>query len=303
MIRTSGESRFAVNNGVQLHYHIRGDGPPVVLLHGFPEYWNVWRHQITDLSRDHCVIAPDLRGFNLSDKPKGIEQYSAATVAGDVFAILNELGLKKVALAGHDIGGMIAWWIASYAPERIDRLAILSAPHPFEYLTYGNGLAHSQQVQSHIAHATPVCLSRELPRQREASRYLDRMLDSGCARLDPERLTFWLVDDQERAELEIAIRRSDAEAVASYYKCNLSPVSPFLNVNMPRVCCPTLLMYSPDDPYILPEAYNRTGHWVDGPLTIKMVPGNGHFLHHSAVETVSTELRRWLGAAGNEERS
>jgi pimeloyl-ACP methyl ester carboxylesterase len=75
-----GSCRFVVSDGVRIHYHVRGSGPPVVLLHGYPEYWNVWLHQIADLSRDYCVIAPDLRGFNLSDGPKGVEQYFAGTV-------------------------------------------------------------------------------------------------------------------------------------------------------------------------------------------------------------------------------
>jgi len=264
-----------MNDGVRLHYHIRGVGPPVVLLHGFPEYWNVWRHQIEDLSRNYRVIAPDLRGFNLSDRPQGVEQYAASVVASDVLAILSDLGIDKAAVVGHDIGGMIAWWIASYARDRVDRLAIMSAPHPVLYLT-----------------------ARKSPTQRRASPYIDRMLESGRNEpLRPDRLPLWLANDEEREELEVALRLSDAEAVANYYRCNLSQTSLFLTAQMPHVKCRTLVLYGPEDPYILPLCYEGTRQWVDGPLEIKALPGRGHFLHHSAADTVTAELRSWLDAA------
>src|SRR5688572_6318227 len=114
-----GSFRFVVNKGVRIHYHVRGSGPPVVLLHGYPEYWNVWLHQIADLSRKYCVIAPDLRGFNLSDRPKGVEQYLAARVGEDVLAVVADLGFEKAAFVGNDLGGMVAWWLASYAPQHV----------------------------------------------------------------------------------------------------------------------------------------------------------------------------------------
>lgn len=274
MSAANGESRFVVNNGVRLHYHIRGAGPPIVLLHGYPEYWDVWRHQFADLGQDHLLIAPDLRGFNLSDRPQGVENYSAEAVAGDLLAILAGLELHQASFVGHDIGGMIAWWIASYAPQHVARLAIISAPHPVEYLR-----------------------ARRWPLQRNASRYLDRMLASGRAEpLRPEELTFWLDDDRERAELASALRLSDADAVASYYKANLSDHSPFQNADMPRVGCRTLVLYGSDDPYIVPQAYAETRRWVDGPLTVRELNGKGHFLHHSAVAVVNAELRRWLSS-------
>lgn len=275
MTKRIGQSRFAVNNGVRLHYHIRGAGPPVVLLHGFPEYWNVWRHQIADLSRDHCVIAPDLRGFNLSDRPNGVEQYSAAVVARDVLCILADLHVDKAALVGHDIGGMIAWWIASYHPHRVERLALLSAPHPVEYV-----------------------IGRRNPTQREASSYVDELLDSAAADLlRPERLSFWIEDRQLRAELEEALTRSDLQAAANYFRANLFDQSELFTAGMPRVSCRTLVLYGSEDRFVLRFNYQRTHLWVEGPLTIKELAGEGHFIHHDAAVAVTTELRKWLAAA------
>ncbi|KZC03545.1 Soluble epoxide hydrolase [Methylobacterium radiotolerans] len=106
-------------------------GPPTILLHGFPESWYGWRHQIGPLAETGLrIIAPDQRGYGLSDKPAGIAAYHLDRLAGDVLALADACGAPAVRLVGHDWGGLVAWWVASRHPERIDRLAILNAPHP-----------------------------------------------------------------------------------------------------------------------------------------------------------------------------
>jgi pimeloyl-ACP methyl ester carboxylesterase len=118
---------------VTLHVAEAGpdDGPPVILLHGFPEFWFGWRHQIRPLATaGFRVIVPDQRGYGLSDKPSGIAAYHLDRLAGDVVALADACGAPTVRLVGHDWGGLVAWWTASLHPERIDRLAILNAPHP-----------------------------------------------------------------------------------------------------------------------------------------------------------------------------
>jgi len=243
-----------------------------MLLHGFPEYWNVWRHQIADLKADYCLITPDLRGFNLSDRPEGVEQYSADVLVQDVLSILGDCKVDRVALVGHDIGGMVAWWLATNAPERIERLVTLSAPHPTLYLE-----------------------TQKKPAQRQAASYIDRLLTHGSMRID--RLTFWVDDKNERKELELALSRSDANAIGNHYRANLSPNSPFLAPGIPHVRCPTLVLYGKEDPYILPSAYEGTHEWVDGYFEIKALSG-GHFLHHIAADVVSAEIRRWFCGLG-----
>ncbi|MGH1572620.1 alpha/beta fold hydrolase [Methylobacterium sp. P31] len=106
-------------------------GPPTLLLHGFPEFWYGWRHQIGPLAEAGLrVIVPDQLGYGLSDKPPGIDAYHLDRLAGDVLALADAYGFSTVRLVGHDWGGLVAWWVASRHPERIDRLAILNAPHP-----------------------------------------------------------------------------------------------------------------------------------------------------------------------------
>ncbi|HEY8383307.1 MAG TPA: alpha/beta hydrolase [Microvirga sp.] len=120
-------------NGIALHVAEAGpaDGPLVVLLHGFPEFWWGWRRQIEALAaQGFRVVAPDQRGYNLSDKPQGVRAYELDTLVADLEALVRSYGRESCRLVGHDWGGLVAWWAASRRPGLIDRLVILNAPHP-----------------------------------------------------------------------------------------------------------------------------------------------------------------------------
>lgn len=120
-------------NGIKLHVVEAGpkSGVPVVLLHGFPEFWYGWRNQIPALVAAGCrVIVPDQRGYNLSDKPKGVKSYSVFTLVKDIIGLIDALGYEKVNLVGHDWGAVVAWALAILHPERLHRLSIMNVPHP-----------------------------------------------------------------------------------------------------------------------------------------------------------------------------
>lgn len=120
-------------NGVSLHVVEAGpeDGPLLILLHGFPEFWWAWRHQITPLAeRGHHVVVPDMRGYNLSDAPKEVAAYHLDTLAQDVVALASSYGAERFDLVGHDWGGVIAWWVGARHGQRLRRLVIMDAPHP-----------------------------------------------------------------------------------------------------------------------------------------------------------------------------
>lgn len=121
------------SNGVQLHVAQAGppDGLPVVLLHGFPEFWYGWRHQIGPLAEaGYRVLVPDQRGYNRSEKPAGVAAYRPDLLVRDLLGLLDGLGLQRASLVGHDWGAVVAWWAAYAAPDRFDRMAILNVPHP-----------------------------------------------------------------------------------------------------------------------------------------------------------------------------
>jgi epoxide hydrolase 4 len=116
---------------VRLHYVGAGAGPLVVLLHGFPQLWIAWRYQIPALvEAGYRIVAPDLRGYNLSDRPPRVRDYRSAVLVSDVVELLDALGSDRARVVGHDWGGALAWWLAMDHPERMQRLVVLNAPHP-----------------------------------------------------------------------------------------------------------------------------------------------------------------------------
>lgn len=123
--------RIEGRDGVTLHAAHTGAGPPVILLHGFPENWTSWRHQMAPLAdAGFSVLAPDLRGYNESDAPTGVEAYAIDNLVSDVAAIVRSTGHARAHIVGHDWGGIIAWHFAAAHPELVDRLVIMNAPHP-----------------------------------------------------------------------------------------------------------------------------------------------------------------------------
>ena len=131
-------SRIA-SNGVTLNVAQAGPeaGPPVILLHGFPEPWSCWRHQIGPLAEaGYRVVAPDQRGYGRSDKPGRVADYALDVLAADVLGLVESTGRERVALVGHDWGAIVAWWVALHHPDRLERLIIINGPHPVAFRRY-----------------------------------------------------------------------------------------------------------------------------------------------------------------------
>jgi pimeloyl-ACP methyl ester carboxylesterase len=130
---------FVPTNGIRLHVAGAGreDGPLVILLHGFPEFWYGWRHQIGPLAEaGYRVLAPDQRGYNLSDKPEAVASYALDRLAADVVGLIDAAGRPTATVVGHDWGGIVAWWLALRHPGRLERIVVLNAPHPEAFRRY-----------------------------------------------------------------------------------------------------------------------------------------------------------------------
>jgi len=117
-------------NGINFHCVTQGEGDLVLLLHGFPESWYSWRHQIPSLARRFKVVAPDMRGYNLSDKPEGVSAYSISNLVTDVGALIEAFGYGKAHVVAHDWGGVVAWMFAVVNPGHLDKLVVMNCPHP-----------------------------------------------------------------------------------------------------------------------------------------------------------------------------
>jgi pimeloyl-ACP methyl ester carboxylesterase len=210
---------YAENNGVKIHYASIGKGPLIVMIHGFPDFWYTWRNQMAALAPLFQLVALDLRGYNLSDKPLGLEHYSMHHLVEDVQAVIRHTGRDKATIIGHDWGGAIAWIFAIGLPALTERLIILNCPHPTGIT---RELAHNPQQQQQSAYAR------------------DFQQEGAHKRLSPELLSAWVKDSAAREHYLEAFWRSDFEAMLHYYKQNY-PRPPYQEVHMPvKVQAPRL---------------------------------------------------------------
>ena len=127
------EHGYADNNGVKIHYATVGEGPLVIMIHGFPDYWYSWRHQMEGLKDNFKVVAIDQRGYNLSGQPEAESSYAMSNLIGDVAAVIRHFGEEKANIVGHDWGGIVSWQFAFALPEMVENLVILNLPIPMAW--------------------------------------------------------------------------------------------------------------------------------------------------------------------------
>ena len=273
-LEDKAEHRYANNNGVKIHYALYGSGPLVVFLHGFPDYWLTWRHQMLALAKSFRAAALDMRGYNLSDKPKGVENYNINRLVDDAAAVIADQGEKSAVVVGHDWGGATAWNIAMRRPELVEKLAILNMPHPYS-------------------------LARELatnPEQVKYSQYARNFMDPEFYKqISLERLGNWVRDPAAKAKHLEAMQRSDPQAMLHYYQANY-PREPYRvwNSEPVHVKMPTLLIHGLKDKALAATGLNGLWNWVDADLTITTIPGADHFVQQDAADLVSRTLLAWL---------
>jgi pimeloyl-ACP methyl ester carboxylesterase len=268
-----GEEGFAPSGDIKIHYQTLGKGPLLVLLHGFPDYWYTWRDQMPALAKHFQVVAIDLRGYNKSDQPRGVENYALEKLVDDVKAVLKHFKQDRAVVVGHDWGGLIAWTFAMKYPEKTDRLIILNLPHP-------------RGMQRELANN---------PLQQKASQYARNFQsDLAASLVTPELLVFWVKEPEAKVKYLEALKRSSIEGMLNYYKANY-PREPYKEERtFPPVKCPVLMIYGLKDPYLLPGALNDTWQWLEKDFTLVTIPDAGHFVHRDKPELVTRKMVRWL---------
>jgi len=282
---TAIEHGYADNDGVRIHYAVTGSGPLVVMIHGFPDFWYTWRHQMDGLKDAYRVVAIDQRGYNLSDKPGGVENYDMRLLVSDVAAVVHHLGEEKATIVGHDWGGMVAWNVAFQAPGIVDKLVILNLPHP-------NGLARAGRDNPDVLAGTTYAKVF-----REGSPD-DPDIFFGYP-MTAETLSGWVTDAEAREKYIEAFERSDFTAMLNYYKRNYPDVWSGDEVSWPEapnVAVPTLIFHGLEDTALHSDGLNNTWDWIDKDLTIVTAPGAGHFVQQDASELVTSTMRSWLDA-------
>lgn len=227
------------------------------------------------LAEQFQVVAVDLRGYNLSDKPAGVEAYTMRHLVSDIVAVIQHFGTNQAVIVGHDWGGMVAWAVAMFRPDLVERLVICNLPHP-------TGLARE------LAHN---------PQQQQNSQYArEFQAENAHERLTVEQLTEWIRDEAARPHYREAFQRSDFAAMLNYYKANY-PRPPYTESPSasPKIKCPVLLIHGLADAFLLPGALNDTWQWLEQDLTLVTVPGAGHFVHQDRPEFVTQSMVMWLG--------
>jgi pimeloyl-ACP methyl ester carboxylesterase len=283
--------------GVDLHVVMQGNGPPVLLLHGFPDHWTVWEPVMARLCRSYRLMAPDLRGYNLSDKPTSIQSYGIDCLVDDVRALIRVLG-GRCALVGHDWGGMLAWTVAARCPDEVSHLVVLNAPHPCRF---------AQQL-------------RDDPAQRAASDYVRRLISHGAeerlAEHDCARLLALVQDsgaialsDQDRMQCLAAWSQPGAlTAMLNWYRAANFDAAlvgsgvdavPDLSGASGHIAAPTMVLWGERDGSFPMACLDGLQQWVPN-LTVHREPQGGHWLLREEPGRVARWIAEFLSTGRGE---
>ena len=269
------EHKYVDNQGVKIHYVKAGKGPLVVFVHGFPDYWYSWRHQIQGLQDESTVVALDTRGYNLSDKPQAEEQYDMSLLVSDVLAVIKNEGASKATLVGHDWGGAICWSTAMAHPQVVEQLVIVNLPHMS-------------------------CLVRELmaedSKQHRASQYARTFQEKESHKFLNATILSSIVPtqtEQDRILYKEAFEKSSINGLMNYYRRNY-PREPYQIPQVPKIQMPVLQFHGLADKALLAPALNGTWEHLAKDWTLVTLPGVDHWAHVQQAEKVTQTMRWWL---------
>jgi epoxide hydrolase 4 len=280
--------------GISLHVARAGSGPPIILLHGFPENWTSWKHQIGALAEaGYTVLAPDLRGYGDSDRPSSRAAYAMPELVADVAALIRSTGSPKAILVGHDWGGAIAWAFAREHPEMLHRLVVLNAPHSS---IFARKMLQSRQIfrSWYIFFFQLPWLPERLLRAGDF-RAFRRMFREGPARRD--------AFDAERIERFIRPMREPGavKAALDFYRANFrlptSRGSRRPGSRSSRIDVETLVIWGERDPALIPELLDGLERYVPR-LRVHRLPEVGHWVQNEAPEEVNRLLLGFLQETG-----
>ena len=273
---------YIISNGIKLHYVTQGEGPLMLMLHGFPEFWYSWRHQIPELAKDYKVVALDLRGYNESDKPPQQSAYVMSEFIKDVEGVIKGLGYDRCVLVGHDWGGAIAWNFAYAHPEMLERLIVLNIPHPAKF---AEGMRIPQQLlRSSYVFFFQLPLLPELLLQ--ASDY--EAIANALTGMAVDKSTFSTADIE--AYKNAAAKRGALTAMLNYYR---NALSNFRQQDWSLLQVPTLMIWGEEDKALGKELSYGTEAYVRD-FQIRYIPNCSHWVQQEQPELVNRYIREFL---------
>jgi pimeloyl-ACP methyl ester carboxylesterase len=288
-IEQSIKHDYAQVGGVRLHYATAGSGEKlVVLLHGFPECWYSWRHQITALGDEYTVVAPDLRGYNLSDKPPRVEDYKLENLVDDVTALIRHFGREKAAVIGHDWGAGIAWAVGLHHPEYVWKLAALQVP---PLTVWRKNLTLKQLCASWYMFFFQIpYLPEWLIKRNNFAMLHDAFKNTTAVK--------GIINDTEIAVYKKALGEPGAlTAAINYYRANVW--KRFFSKEDPaqakkKITVPTLFIYGEKDHAVLPSTVEGVKDFVDAPYTELRIKHSAHWVQQEAAAEVTAALKKFL---------
>ena len=273
-------------NGTVLEVEDLGDGEPVLLLHGWPDSHEVWRHQITALGNaGYRTIAPDLRGFGRSDKPETVASYGMIQMVSDLIGLLDAVGVPRAHVVGHDWGGAIGAVLSALSPERVASLTCLSVGHPAAFAAAG--WEQREKSWYMLLFQFPGVAETWLS-QHDFRNLREFVFDQAPEAFPPE--------DRER--YVAALRRDGAlTAALNWYRANM-PAAAWLREppDPPPVTVPTLIIWGEADTNLGITLLERSAATVTGPLRVERLPGVSHWVQQQAPEAVNRLLVEFLTA-------
>lgn len=269
------------NGDVDLHYVTLGEGPVVLFVHGFPDFWYSWREQMDALSGDFKTVAMDTRAYNKSGKPDGVENYAMSFLLGDVEAVIKDLGVDTVTLVGHDWGGGISWQFAMRYPQYVNKLVILNLTHPKGY-----GAVRANATAD----------------QKANTQYITDFQTPGFEdQLTPQVLTSISagnVSPEVRQHYLDAFTQSSAKGMLDYYRSAFGSATaggadPF-GGEMPNLAMPVLQFHGLKDTAVDKDGLRDTWNWINEDYTLVTIPSSNHWVQREAADMVSTTMLWWL---------
>ena len=280
----------------RLHYVSRGQGKPILFLHGFPQFWFLWRRQLADLGGDHAVYAPDMRGYNLSCKPEEVEAYRMRHLLADVVGLVEALDLAPLTLVGHDWGGIVSWAFALKYPELLERLVIIDGPPPF---TWNRDLRESPKQRDAVNYMLEFSKPSPKPEEMLAANGFSMMDDlmlriggRGAQLSDPERAAYHEAWSQSGA-LRGGLNYYRAARMGEQVAAGGVPEEYARKITSQTVSVPTLVIWGENDAALLPSLTRGLSEWVPR-LRVEIVPGAGHWVPYERPEEVNSLIRDFL---------
>jgi epoxide hydrolase 4 len=280
------EHRYADLGEVRLHYAEAGEGPLVVLLHGFPEFWYSWRFQMPALAEaGFRIVAPDMRGYNLSVKPRGVKNYRAELLGQDVVHLIRACGEERAAVVGHDWGAAVAWIAAMHHPARVQKLAILNVPHPYRFL---RGLRSLSQLRK-----SWYVFFFQIPWLPEVAVRANNFASlRAIFRNDPVRPGAFSPQDIERY-IEAISRPGALTAAMNYYRALFRQSPARVQGQMRRVEMPVLVIWGERDRYLGAELAEPDRNWVPN-VHVERLQEGSHWVQLDQPEEVNALLLEFL---------